>query len=170
MLLWQEFNLNAFIKFYEFIPSILPAIIVAPQILSGQIEVGKFGEAQGAFMSLFRSMFVIANTFHELVMFAASTERLSELYTFLQQPLSQSKYQPISHTTIKTVEDKHLALQNLTLYTPNYQRILCQDISVKLQPGQGLLIMGTSGCGKSSLLRRSQVCGILVTVELPDQN
>ena len=44
-------------------------------------------------------------------------------------------------------------MKNLTLQTPNYQKTLFQNLSVELQPGQGLLIMGESGCGKSSLLR-----------------
>ncbi|MEC4815195.1 MAG: ATP-binding cassette domain-containing protein [Scytonema sp. PMC 1069.18] len=96
---------------------------------------------------------MIVGTFHELVGFAASIKRLSEFYDFLQQPKRAMQSGILPQTTITTIEENRFAVQNLTLYTPNYQRILCEDISVELQPGQSLLIMGTSGCGKSSLLR-----------------
>jgi putative ATP-binding cassette transporter len=46
-----------------------------------------------------------------------------------------------------------VAVEHLTLQTPNYQRTLIEDLSVELATGQGLLVMGPSGCGKSSLLR-----------------
>lgn len=51
------------------------------------------------------------------------------------------------------MENCHLALQHLTLQTPNYQTTLVRDVSLAVPPGQGLLIVGASGVGKSSLLR-----------------
>ncbi|MGK7914061.1 MAG: ABC transporter ATP-binding protein/permease [Prochloraceae cyanobacterium] len=155
LILWEELFLSGFVRLYRFIPWILPAVIVAPQILSGELEVGKFIEAQGAFNTLFREMYVIIRTFHRLVSFAAGAERLYEFHNFLQQPKRKIRItnKSIRQTTINTLEDSRLALQDLTLYTPNYQRILLQDVSVELQSGQGMLITGASGCGKSSLLR-----------------
>jgi putative ATP-binding cassette transporter len=153
LLIWQELYLNGFVRIYEFIPRLLPAVVIAPQILSGKLEIGKFGEAQGAFLSLFGSMFVIGKTFHELAGFAASIERLYELDNFYKQLNPRIYQEKNQYATIETVEDNRLAIQNLTLYTPNYQRILCRDVSVNLPPREGLLIIGTSGCGKSSVLR-----------------
>ena len=98
-------------------------------------------------------MFVISRTFNELAGFAASIERLYELDNFYKQLKPGIYQEKLQYATIETVEENRLAIQNLTLYTPNYQRILCTDVSVNLQPREGLLIIGTSGCGKSSLLR-----------------
>ena len=40
-------------RLYRSIPWILPVIIIAPQILAGDLDIGKFAEAQGAFDQLF---------------------------------------------------------------------------------------------------------------------
>ncbi|OKH39049.1 ABC transporter ATP-binding protein [[Phormidium ambiguum] IAM M-71] len=153
LIFWQELIITIAGSFYYYIPGFLPALVIAPQILSGQLEIGKLAEAQGAFGTLSWEINVIIRTFKELVGFAAGIERLFEFYNFLQQPKKEIISSNIQYTTINTVEDKCLALQDLTLYTPNYQRTLLQNVSVKLQSGQGMLIMGASGCGKSSLLR-----------------
>lgn len=49
-LIFWELNLNILTNAYEFVPYILPAIVVAPGIFAGELEVGKVTEAQGAFI------------------------------------------------------------------------------------------------------------------------
>lgn len=68
-------------------------------------------------------------------------------------PGPAAELQPRKGSTIQSAEAAHLALQNVTLHTPNYERILVQNLSVMVKPGESLLIVGDSGCGKSSLLR-----------------
>ncbi len=50
LIIWQELYLVLFINTYEFLPYVIPAIIAAPKVLSGEIEVGKVSEATGAFV------------------------------------------------------------------------------------------------------------------------
>jgi vitamin B12/bleomycin/antimicrobial peptide transport system ATP-binding/permease protein len=156
-LIFWELNLNILTNAYEFIPFILPAIVVAPGIFAGELEVGKVTEAQGAFIRIFFSLNLIVARFQSLATFGAGVDRL---FTFLASLDTE-------HTTIdapdlpaaiaaKKIETKTadcLSIEQMTLQTPNYQRILVQNLSLKLAPGQGLLVKGSSGCGKSSLLR-----------------
>lgn len=160
-LIFWELNLNILTNAYEFIPFILPAIVVAPGIFAGELEVGKVTEAQGAFIRVFFSLNLIVARFQSLTTFCAGVERL---YTFLEsvenshlsahQP--DGTEQPKIETEITNPADpieQRLELAAMTLQTPNRQRTLIEDLSLKLSPGQGLLVRGPSGCGKSSLLR-----------------
>jgi putative ATP-binding cassette transporter len=150
LLVW-ELNLNILTNAYEFIPFVLPALVVAPAIFAGEMEVGKVSEAQGAFMRVFFSLNVVVARFQQLTTFGAGINRL---YTFAQF-LEQKEADRVSEEKlrIQTIEADRLAVEHLSLQTPNYQRTLVEDLSVELAAGQGLLVMGASGCGKSSLLR-----------------
>jgi vitamin B12/bleomycin/antimicrobial peptide transport system ATP-binding/permease protein len=151
-LLFWELNLNILTNMYEFIPFILPAIVVAPGIFAGELETGKVTEAQGAFIRVFFSLNLIVSRFQSLATFGAGVDRL---YSFLAAlDLTQSTVdESIGLPTIETEIADCLALEHITLQTPDRQRILVSDLSVKLSQGESLLVRGSSGCGKSSLLR-----------------
>ncbi len=151
LLVW-ELNLNILTNAYEFIPFVLPALVVAPAIFAGVMEVGKVSEAQGAFIRVFFSLNVVVARFQQLTTFGAGINRLYTFAQFLEQTEATQTSEE-QKPRIQTVEADRLAVEHLSLQTPNYQRTLVEDLSVELPAGQGLLVMGPSGCGKSSLLR-----------------
>jgi putative ATP-binding cassette transporter len=151
LLVW-ELNLNVLTNAYEFIPFVLPALVVAPAIFAGEMEVGKVSEAQGAFVRVFFSLNVVVARFQQLTTFGAGINRLYTFAQFLEQTEATQASEE-QKPQIQTIEADRLAVEHLSLQTPNYQRTLVEDLSVELAAGQGLLVMGPSGCGKSSLLR-----------------
>ena len=153
LIVWRELFLGLFTNAYEFFPYVLPAIIVAPSVFSGEFEVGKVTESQIAFARVFGSLNLIVGNFQSLTAFAAGIDRLSTFEDYLDKPKVNNGAGIVERLKINTLKNQNLAIKNLTLYTPNYQRTLVRNLSVELQPGKGLLIMGASGCGKSSLLR-----------------
>ena len=180
-LLKWELALNGLTNFYEFIPFVLPAIVVAPGVFSGEVEVGKVSEAQGAFIRVFFSLNVIVARLQSLTAFGAGIDRLYDFSDSIADTESpdaleaeSSEEVPVLAATLETeskdesadkVETEAslplisietsstLALDNLTVQTPNYQRTLIEDLSLTLDQKGSLLVMGPSGCGKSSLMR-----------------
>jgi len=72
----------------------------------------------------------------------------------VQDPLS-TKFSTISlHRNLNYLPyQEALTMDQVDLYTPDRKRILIRNLSLNLQEGEHLLIVGNSGVGKSSLLR-----------------
>ncbi|MGB6014037.1 MAG: SbmA/BacA-like family transporter, partial [Nodosilinea sp.] len=166
LIIW-ELNLNVLTNAYEFIPFVLPAIVVAPAVFAGDLEVGKVSEAQGAFVRVFFSLNVVVARFSELTSFGAGIDRLYSFAEVLNHGEIESDQTKATDTeaadteVLETADQPRivietadsLALDNFTLQTPNYQRTLVENLSIQVPDQSGLLIVGPSGCGKSSLLR-----------------
>jgi putative ATP-binding cassette transporter len=60
---------------------------------------------------------------------------------------------PVPGEAIRSERGPRLAIEHLTLCTPGHERVLVRDLSCAVEPGAGLMIVGRSGGGKSSLLR-----------------
>ncbi|MBW4555844.1 MAG: ABC transporter ATP-binding protein/permease [Trichormus sp. ATA11-4-KO1] len=145
---WQR-NLGFFTTSYNYFVSALPYLVIAPIYFAGDTEFGTFTQAAIAFQQIFSALSVVVGQFENLTAFAAGIERMGDLAEALENP---DQKQP-GMTTIDVREDSQLALRHVTLLTPNYERTLVRDLPFSLQPGEGLVIVGNSGSGKSSLLR-----------------
>ena len=152
VLRWQ-FKLNLFQYAHSFLTIVLPSIIIANDVLSGDLEVGRAIQAAGAFAAILSALTVIVEHFESLSRFSAGVNRL---YAFAGTLDAQSQmlagHDP-QHPLIEVKPDMVLSLKKLTVYTPQYEHLLVRDLTLAVEPGHGLLIAGPSGAGKSSLLR-----------------
>ncbi len=145
-----QLGLNLFQHAYVLLTLVIPSAIIAERVLSGELEVGRAVQAAGAFAAVLGAISLIIENFEGLSRFVAGVDRLDTLAAVLGGPAA-----PVAAEThvIRSVHAPHLALDNVTLHTPRHDRVLIRNLSLTIQPGEGLMIVGESGSGKSSLLR-----------------
>jgi putative ATP-binding cassette transporter len=146
-LLQRTLGLNFFQYAFSFIPYALPSVVIASRILSGELEVGRAVQAAGAFTAMLSALTVFVDNFETLSAFAAGIDRL---HAFSKTLDAEAQPPP---EAIDTREQDALALEQVTLKIPNQDTALVRDLSIAVEQGQSLLIVGASGGGKSSLLR-----------------
>lgn len=150
MLIGWERNLEFFTKGYEYLILVLPIVVMAPLYFSGQIKFGVMTQAESAFVQVLGALSIIVSQFEQLSNFAAGITRLETFAAALDRPSATATPEA---PVIGSREDMRLALEHVTLQTPNYRQTLVRDATVEVSTGKGLLIAGASGAGKSSVLR-----------------
>lgn len=149
-LIRRQFFLNLFQYGYSMLTLVLPSALIASHVLSGEMEVGRAVQAAGAFTAVLAAISLVVDNFESLTRFAAGVDRLYAFYETLQAP------SPAASATRRSEvheEADVLRVQDLTVQTPEPARVLVRHLSLSVEPGEGLLIVGPSGSGKSALLR-----------------
>ena len=157
MLVWQR-NVAFFTYAYDLLLPLVPLLVLAPSFFAGTLEFGKITQASAAFITLRTSLSLIIDQFSTLSGFAAVVERLGEYQEMSTTGrISAAPTGPVSVATadpkIETVEAARLALERLTLTTPDGRKTLVRNLSLEVENGTALLIVGDSGVGKTSVLR-----------------
>lgn len=146
---WQR-NVNSFTTGYRYLVRILPYVILAPIYFSGDIQYGDIVQANFAFRRILDAFSIVVDQIQSLGELGAGVNRLAAFSEALEQANSTASQE---RDQIDIYIGSQLSCQHLTLKTPDYAKVLIKDLSVNISPGEGLLIVGESGVGKSSLLR-----------------
>lgn len=167
-LIKKQRTLNLFQRAFSQLTLVVPSVILAERVLSGELEVGTAVQAGGAFAAVLAAVSLIVDNFESLSRFVAGIDRLNALsHAVLATPDSRTAgSDPDPDDTgpapqdfcvwpraIQRESSEALALKELTVHTPDGKRVLIDRLDLQLAPGESLLIAGASGSGKSSLLR-----------------
>jgi putative ATP-binding cassette transporter len=143
-------RLSFFQNPYGLFALVLPSVILAPRVLSGELEVGRVVQAGGAFSAILGALTLLVDNIESLSRFAAGVTRLDAFNSVLERRENRVATGP---GKILSREGDQVSFDRVTLQTPGYERTLVQDLSFSVPSGESLMIVGPSGCGKSSLLR-----------------
>jgi vitamin B12/bleomycin/antimicrobial peptide transport system ATP-binding/permease protein len=143
--------LNIFKYAYDYFARLLPYLIIAPIYFLGKIDFGSISQGIFAFSMVLSALSLIPNRIQDISLFAASIERLGMLFErFRGRDLPNIS---TGEESIQSHLSTHFKANQLTLKTPNSEQTLFQNLSFDLESPQSMLVVGTSGSGKSSLLR-----------------
>jgi putative ATP-binding cassette transporter len=141
-------NLGFLTTGYNYLFMIIPALIMAPLFIRGQVEFGVIVQSAIASMYLLRAISLVITQFQSISSCAAVIARLGSL----MEAIDQVQSTPIS--TVEVCEESgHIAYEQLTLRSPRNDRTLVKELSVSIPAGIQLLIVGQSETAKAALFQ-----------------
>jgi putative ATP-binding cassette transporter len=144
-------NLSFFTTGYNYLPQIIPIVLVAPLYVRGEVEFGTVTQSAMAFSQSLGAFSLIVTQFQQLSAYAAVVNRLGALWRATEPT------PPVAPPTGPTLEvqpqrDK-VTYERVTLQEPQTDRPLCRDLSFEVSEGKRVLVTGPSDDSKVALLR-----------------
>jgi vitamin B12/bleomycin/antimicrobial peptide transport system ATP-binding/permease protein len=124
----------------------LPWIIQAPRLFAGEIQFGGVGQSVTAFGNIHDSLSFFRNNYDAFAAFRAAIIRLSGLVDADEQ----GRQLPVVATA--STDDGSVRLDGIEVRTPTGKQLI-DPLSLQLDRGESLVIVGPSGVGKTTLLR-----------------
>lgn len=151
IIIWRAL-IDLFQYLYNYLTRFPPYLVVAPLYFAGEKDFGSIAQASLAFGQVLSALSLITNQIREISEFSAGVHRLGEFEEVLKDSQAQAEAADPSHR-IATRAGDSIALNTVTLLTPNSEQTLVRELSFALESGQNMMIVGVSGAGKSSILR-----------------
>ena len=141
-------NLGFFTTGYNYMIQIIPALIVVPIFIRGEVPFGVIPQSAMAFAHLLGAFSLIITQFQQISSYAVVVARLSALVDGTDRAVAKQT----SRIEIDVTKG-NLAWQHLTLRSPHDGRVLVDTLSVTVPPGLRVLVTGPNEAGRIALFR-----------------
>ncbi|MGZ8215733.1 ABC transporter ATP-binding protein/permease [Methylomagnum sp.] len=141
-------NLGCFTTGYNYLTQIIPALVVAPLFVRGEVEFGVVTQSAMAFTHLLGAFSLVVNQFQSISSFGAVIARLGMLI----EGMEQAQTAPMCAIESRG-EESRLGYENLTLSVPNNGQVLVENLTVSIPQGRRVLVVGPNETANTALFR-----------------
>lgn len=146
-------NLGFFTTGYNWLIQLIPALIVAPLFMHGQVEFGVITQATMAFTHLLGAFSLIVMQIQLLSSLAAVVARLDALHIAVDDDHASPRVQPATAGIVTTIDDGRLTYTDVTVLSAHGRRLLVAHLDLEVRPGLRLLVRGADNDVRAMLLR-----------------
>jgi vitamin B12/bleomycin/antimicrobial peptide transport system ATP-binding/permease protein len=141
-------NLNFFTNGYNYFIQIVPALIIAPYFIAGDIQFGVITQSTMAFATLLGAFSLIVTQFQSISAFSAVTARLH----ILSEAIEKTHHTNPCTISIEETSGR-VAYENVTLRTSDNSRVLVENLNLEIARGSRWLFTGPDDASKVALFR-----------------
>ena len=120
---------------YNYVALVVPALVVGPMYMRGEIEFGVVTQAEIAFAQVLAAVSVIVSYFENLSASAAGVQRISDLCDAFDNAEAEEVQMAEAAQIAVSKSRKRLKTKRLTVQTPDSRRTLARNLSFDLKPG-----------------------------------
>ncbi|WP_293217305.1 ABC transporter ATP-binding protein/permease [Mycolicibacterium sp.] len=124
----------------------LPLLVQAPRLFAGEVTFGDVTQSSSAFSTISDSLSFFRNAYDSFAAYRASIIRLHGMVETNQITRELPRLETHPST------DGSVELHRVEVRTPSGSQLV-DPLDLRLEPGEGLVITGVSGVGKTTLLR-----------------
>ena len=146
----RQTRLIAFTAGYGHVSTVFPILVVSPAYLTGAIPLGALMQAHLTFQRVEGAFAFCIGAYPKIAEWKAIVDRLAQFEAAMA--VVDSYRDPLANIAFAETAGHDLAIDNLTVRLASGDPIAAVA-NVALKPGDGLLVSGPSGSGKSSLFR-----------------
>lgn len=149
-LVQRQTRLIAFTAGYGHISTVFPILVVSPAYLTGTITLGALVQAHLTFQRVEGAFAFCIGAYPKIAEWKAIVDRLAQFEAAMT--VVDVYRDPLANIAFTPAPVRDLAIDNLVVRLASGEPIAAVP-NIALAPGDGLLVSGQSGSGKSSLFR-----------------
>ena len=142
-------NLQSFTVGYNLLVPLIPAAICAPLYFHHEMEFGVITQATMAITAVFNAATILIHQFNGISSFTANINRLG---SFIEALEMCEKMHQESGSQVEVKAGNNIIFDDVTLLAPDSTRPLITELSLRINPGTGLLICGNGGLVKAGIV------------------
>jgi putative ATP-binding cassette transporter len=136
---------------FSYIWAIVPYLLLLPLFFDRRIEFGAIAQATMAASAMVQALSMLSNFVPLVTAAAPKAVRLAEIlerFDAMDQALADTSIARLNFN-----QGPAIRLSKVSLETPGGEQALSRELSVAIEPGKNLVVIGQTGVGKSSILR-----------------